>query len=379
MAVLFDSHAHINNERYDAAGRAAVIAAVEASDVGYVVDIGFDVASSELAAAHAAAYPWCYAAVGVHPSEVAGMTEESIAALRALATGETSIEGSRHIEGESARQGSHRRSPGNKVVAIGEIGLDYHYDDAPSAEEQRYWFRRQLALGIELGMPVTIHDRESGGETLEILKEGGAFDASRIAAFAQGSAAGAGDGEAASGVSGDDSACTGAGEAASGVGGDDPARGDASAAAPLAADGFPDARILLHCFSGDADEALAAIRLGAWISVAGPVTFKNSGYTSEVARAVPLSRLLIETDAPYLTPVPHRGEPNIPPYVEFTARKIAELRGATYEEVAAATTENAKRFYGITDGAPNPARHRPSETSSSCHCEERSDEAIYFS
>ncbi|MDR1496059.1 MAG: TatD family hydrolase, partial [Clostridiales Family XIII bacterium] len=112
--------------------------------------------------------------------------------------------------------------------------------------------------------------------------------------------------------------------------------------------GFPDARVLLHCFSGSADEALAAVRLGAWISIAGPVTFKNNKKTAEVASVVPFSRLLIETDAPYLTPVPHRGEPNISPYVEFTARKIAELRGLTYEEVAAATTANAKRFYRIS-------------------------------
>jgi TatD DNase family protein len=306
-----------------------VIAAIEASDVGYVVDIGFDVESSKLAAAHAAAYPWCYAAVGVHPGEVSGMTEESIEALRALATGPAAVASTDRAAPTPAAAGT-VPAVRNKVVAIGEIGLDYHYDDAPSADEQRYWFKRQLALGVELGTPITIHDRESGGETLEILKEGGAFAASRTGAFAQGSAAGGG-----------------AGEAASGAGGDDPARGGASATAPFAADGFPDARILLHSFSGNADEALAAIRLGAWISVAGPVTFKNSGYTTQVARAVPLSRLLIETDAPYLTPVPHRGEPNIPPYVEFTARKIAELRGVSYEEIAAATTENAKRFYGI--------------------------------
>jgi TatD DNase family protein len=209
------------------------------------------------------------------------MTEDSVGALRALA----------------AR---------DKVVAIGEIGLDYHYDDGPPAETQRYWFRRQLELGLELGMPIVIHDRESAGETLGILEDGGAFSASRASAFPPGDA------------------------------------GDGSG------DGFPDARVLLHCFSGNADEALAAVRLGAWISVAGPVTFKNNEKTQEVAGAAPLSRLLIETDAPFLTPAPHRGKPNIPPYVEFTARKIAEIRGLPYEEFAAVTTANAKRFYGIS-------------------------------
>jgi TatD DNase family protein len=287
--ALFDSHTHINNESYDEVGRAEVIAAIEASDLGYVVDVGFDIASSKYAVTHAAKYPWCYAAVGVHPSDVASMTEGDIDALRALAARETPTEGERA-----------GFNPANKVVAIGEIGLDYHYDDGPPAEKQKQWFRRQLALGIELGMPIIIHDRESNGETLEIMKEAGAFSVSRVSAFPS-------------------------------------------------ADGFPDARVLLHCFSGDADEALAAIRLGAWISVAGPVTFKNNKKTKEVASAVPLSRLLIETDAPYLTPVPHRGKPNISPYVEFTAREIAGIRGIPYEELASVTTENAKRFYGIRE------------------------------
>jgi TatD DNase family protein len=274
MAVLFDSHAHLNHEAYDDAELAALVGAVEASDVGYVVDIGFDLESSRLAAEHAHRYPWCYAAVGVHPSDVDSMMGETLQALRSLADLE-------------------------KVVAIGEIGLDYHYDDAPAAEQQRYWFEKQLEIGLELGMPVTIHDRESGGETMEILEKAGAFSPERTGAFAVGD------------------------------------------------DTLPDARILLHCFSGDAAEAVAAARRGAWISVAGPVTFKNNHKTQEVAAAVPLERLLIETDAPYLTPVPHRGQRNIPPYVEYTARKIAGLRGMDYEALAAATTANARRFYGI--------------------------------
>ncbi|MDR1496393.1 MAG: TatD family hydrolase, partial [Clostridiales Family XIII bacterium] len=205
MIVLFDSHAHINNESYDDVRRAEVISAVENSDVGYVVDIGFNVESSGLAAAHAASYPWCYAAVGVHPCEVSSMTDASIETLRSLAAKKD-------------------------VVAIGEIGLDYHYDDAPSADEQRYWFGRQLALGIELGMPVTIHDRESGGETLEILKSGGAFAASRAAAFSRGGAVGVGRAE--------DAKLSG-----SGARGDvDTGRGNIDGAQRVDDDGFPDAR-----------------------------------------------------------------------------------------------------------------------------------------
>jgi TatD DNase family protein len=204
----------------------------------------------------------------------------------------------------------------DKVVAIGEIGLDYHSDNAPSADEQRYWVLKQLALGLELGMPIAIHDRDTDGETLALLRENGAFADGRVARFSD---------ERVARVSNE----------------------RAAQSSPGGQAGARDARILLHCFAGDADEAMSAIKMGAWISVAGPVTFKKNKKTQEVAATVPLSRLLIETDSPYLTPVPHRGEPNMPPYVEFTARKIAELRGMEYEEIAAATTENAKRFYGI--------------------------------
>jgi TatD DNase family protein len=294
-------------ETYSDAERAALAAAIDGSAVGYVVDIGYDVPSSALAARHAREYPWCYAAVGVHPSDVGDMDEAAIEELRALAA----------MDG---------------VVAIGEIGLDYHYDDAPSVDMQRHWFARQLALGMELGMPVAIHDRDTNGETMEILEREGAFSGSRCARFAGGGAVGSAGVQPDAVAAGQPGGCgkSGGGNAAG-------------------ADAVRDARILLHCFSGSADEALAAIEKGAWISVAGPVTYKNNHKTQEVAAAVPLSRLLIETDSPYLTPVPHRGKPNMPPYVEFTARKIAELRGITYEEVAAATTENAKLFYGIQD------------------------------
>ncbi|MDR3363716.1 MAG: TatD family hydrolase [Clostridiales Family XIII bacterium] len=274
--MLFDSHAHINYEKYTDGERAAVMGRVESSPVAFVLDVGFDMASSRLAARDAAAWPWCYAAVGVHPHDADAFTAADLAELRQLL-----------------------KAP--KVVALGEIGLDYYRDLSPR-DRQRDAFRKQIRLALETGVPITIHDRDSGGETIQILKEEGAFSDARKAAFPP----------------------------------------DAPGAI-----GAPDARVLLHCFSGSAEQAFEYIGLGCTISVAGPVTFKNNKKTARVAAEIPLSRLLIETDAPYLTPEPLRGRPNEPVNVELVARKIAELRGISYEETAAATLANARRFFRI--------------------------------
>ncbi|MDR1068295.1 MAG: TatD family hydrolase [Clostridiales Family XIII bacterium] len=274
--MIFDSHAHINYDGYSEAEREELIRNIEGSGVSYVLDVGFDVASSRVAAAHAERLPWCYAAVGLHPHDAAGATDETVAEIRGLA----------------ARSG---------VVAVGEIGLDYYRDLSPR-DAQQTMFRKQLDIARELGMPVTIHDRDSGGDTLRILKEEGFFDAERVAAFP-----------------------------------------------PNPETGIPDARVLLHCFSGTADEALAAIELGATISIAGPVTYKKNDKTREVAARIPLAHMLIETDAPYLSPEPFRGKPNSSPFIVFTARKIAEVRGVSEEEIENATCENALRFFGIRD------------------------------
>lgn len=272
--LLFDSHTHINNESYKGGERDALMARIDASAVAYAVDVGFNMCSSRLAIADAAAYPWCFAAVGVHPHDAGLLTAADLDELRGLL-----------------------REP--KVVALGEIGLDYHYDRPPK-DVQRDAFRKQLVLALEQGVPVVIHGRESGGETVSILKEEGAFSEARKALFA-----------------------------------------------PRPKTGTPDARVLLHCFSGSAEQALEYIALGCTISIAGPVSYKNNKKTVEVVRAVPLEYMLIETDAPYLTPEPLRGQPNESPYVEYVARKIAEIKGVSYEEVCAETLENAKRFFGI--------------------------------
>lgn len=265
--MLFDSHAHLNSERYDN-DRDKMIEAIEKSDLQYVMDIGYDLESSVTAVEHAKKYPWCYAAVGCHPHDTKTMDETTLTMFRALA-----------------------KKP--KVKAIGEIGLDYYYDHS-EREIQQYWFRRQIQLALELEMPIVIHDRDANDDVLRILKEEGVFSKSRREK-----------------------------------------RGDAM--------------LLLHCFSGSRELAQQYLKLGATISVAGPVTYKNARKSIEVVQEVPIEHLLIETDAPYLTPEPFRGKINRPYYVEYTAKKIAEIKGIPYKEVAEITCSNAKKFFGIDE------------------------------
>lgn len=263
--MLFDSHAHLNSERYDE-DREEVIAAIEKSDLAYVMDIGFDLESSVMAIEHARKYSWCYAAVGCHPHDTKTMDEATLAMFRGLA-----------------------KKP--KVRAIGEIGLDYYYDHSEK-DVQQYWFRRQVQLALELELPIVIHDRDANDDVMRILKEEGAFGKNR-------------------------------------------------------ADKLGNAKVLLHCFSGSKELAQQYIKLGATLSIAGPITYKNARKGIEVVEAVPLENLLIETDAPYLTPEPYRGKRNRPDLVEYTARKIAEIKDVSYEEIAKITCNNAKKFFNI--------------------------------
>ncbi|MCL1983273.1 MAG: TatD family hydrolase [Clostridiales bacterium] len=271
--MLFDSHMHLNNEDLTDSQRAELAREIGASDVSYAVDIGFNLESSALAAGHAEKYPWCYAAAGYHPHDAKEMDDMGFQMIRALA-----------------------KKP--KVVAIGEIGLDFHYDHSPR-DVQRECFRKQIRLANELKMPIVIHAREADEEVLRILREEQAFSNERTNWFPK-------------------------------------------------IQGAPDARVLLHCFSGSAELARQYVRLGGTISVAGPITYKNARKGVEVVMEVPIDRLLVETDAPYLAPEPMRGKRNKTPYVEYTARKVAEIKGLAYEEAAKATCENAKRFYGIS-------------------------------
>lgn len=274
--ILFDSHTHINDESLSDSEREALIQDIEASDILYVMDIGANIPMSKLAVEDSKKLPGIYAAVGVHPSDTLDMTEEDIEILRELSKDE-------------------------KVKAIGEIGLDFHYDDTEPVSQEK-WFREQIRLANELKMPISIHSRDADQKTMDILKEEGAFSKERKAFF--------------------------------------PKR--------MGANGLEDdARVLLHCFSGSSELAKEYVKLGATISIAGPVTYKNNRKTREVVETIPLEYLLVETDAPYLTPEPHRGEKNKAPFVEFTARKVAEIKGLSYEEVAKKTLENGKHFFDI--------------------------------
>ena len=259
--MLFDSHCHFSDEAFDDT-RDDLAERIRAADM-LIADIGTDLKTSLDCVRAAEKYDFCYAVVGYHPSEVEGLTEEKLLECLELYS-----------------------NP--KVVAIGEIGLDYHYDDGPDRGLQQLWFRRQLQQAVRLGAPVCIHTRDADADTLQILKE-------EIFSITK--------------------------------------------------EHRP--RVLMHCYSGSAELARQYVKLGAKISLAGPITYKNARRNIEVAEATDLKDLLIETDSPYLAPVPMRGKQNTPPYVEFVAKKIAEVKGISYEEVAEQTFRNACEFYDI--------------------------------
>ena len=253
--MLVDSHAHIDDERFDA-DRDEVVARALAAGVSLILNVGADMGSSARSVALVEKYPGIYAAVGMHPHDAKDMQETDYTQLE---------QWTKHP----------------RVVAIGEIGLDYHYDLSPRPVQKEV-FLRQLDLARKTGKPFIIHEREAHADTLEIIRS------------------------AARGLKG-----------------------------------------VFHCFSGSVETAREYLKMGFYISVAGPVTFSKSGKTKEVAKFVPLDRLLVETDSPYLTPQPHRGHRNEPAYVRLVAEEIASLRNLPLEEVAAATTANVRRLFDI--------------------------------
>lgn len=274
--ILFDSHSHLSDEAFDE-DRDEIVEEIRASRIKYLMDIGSSLKTSLDCIESARKYEFCYATVGVHPSEVEGLTESALYGCLEWYITEP------------------------KVKAIGEIGLDYHYDDGPSKEEQIYWFEKQVLWAVDHDAPIAIHSREADSDTMEVLKRCGAFSKKRIAAF------------------------------------------------PPKPDGKADCRVLMHCYSGSSELARQYVSLGATISLAGPVTFKNARKAVEVAEDIDLQDLLIETDCPYMAPVPLRGTRNKSVNVEYVARKIAEIKGISFEEAANTTMKNACRFYGIEE------------------------------
>lgn len=277
--MLFDAHTHLNFGEFTPEYRAQLAGEIEASDLSYIIDSGDSVESSRQAVEDSARYPWCYAAVGLHPDQAPGYTDEMLEEIEQLA-------------GEP------------KVQAIGEIGMDLHYG-RDSKEKQIELFRKEIRMANRLRLPIQIHTRDADRLTMDILIEEGAFSDERKGWFPE----------------------------------------------KVLEDGrkVADPRVQLHCFSGSAEFAMEYVRLGAMISVGGPVTFKNGRKTVEVVQTVPLDHLLSETDAPYLTPVPYRGRENKPYYVEHVVRRVALLKGLEYEAAARRLTENGKTFFNIDD------------------------------
>jgi TatD DNase family protein len=264
---LTDTHTHLYGEEYDE-DRAETVDRAEAAGVTRLVAIGAGLDSSEAAVALAESRPNVIAAVGVHPHEARDFDEPQWEKIRSLALRPD-------------------------VRAIGEIGLDYHYDFSPR-EAQRACFQAQLSLAAHAGLPVVIHMREAEEEVYEVLKA-------------------------------------------------------AVAAHPPSEDGGTGAvaGIIMHCFLGGPEWAEKWLGLGCLLGIGGAVTFKKSNELREAIRTAPLDRLVLETDCPYMTPHPYRGKRNEPSYIPLVAQAVADAKGLTVEEVAAATTANALAFFGM--------------------------------
>lgn len=251
--MIFDTHAHYDDEQFHE-DRDELLGAVHDGGVGTIVNVGSDVASWEDIRTLVGKYPFIYGAAGVHPDDVGELDEEKFSRLKGILQEE-------------------------KFVAVGEIGLDYYWDNE-SHEIQKAWFIRQLDLARELGMPVIIHSRDAAADTFEIMKEH------------------------AEGLDG-----------------------------------------VIHCFSYSVELAREYVKRGVYIGIGGVVTFKNSRKLKEVVVDTPLESLVLETDCPYLAPVPNRGKRNSSLNLTYVAEEIASLKGVTYEEVVKTTEENARRLY----------------------------------
>ena len=255
--MIFDTHSHYDDTAFDA-DRGELLSGMHDKGVGWLVDVGADMASSRAALALAEQYEFIYCALGVHPSEAGGLAGADMDWIQEHA--------------------SH-----DKVVAIGEFGLDYHWPE-PAPAIQKKWFYRQIGLAKEVRLPIIIHSRDAAADTMNILTETKAYE------------------------------CGG----------------------------------VIHCYSYSPEMAKEYVDMGFYIGVGGVLTFKNAKKLKRTVQEIPLERIVLETDCPYMAPEPNRGIRNDSSQLIYVAGKMAELKGTTPDEIIRITTENAKKLYGLT-------------------------------
>ena len=255
--MIFETHAHYDDEQFDL-DREELLSSMPEQGVGTIVNVSATYESCERVVELVKRYSFMYAAVGIHPDEVGSLNEERFQQMKELCKQE-------------------------KVVAVGEIGLDYYWDNE-SHDVQKEWFVRQLDLARELNLPVLIHSREAAADTRESMKEHG-----------QG------------------------------------------------------LRGVIHCYSYSKEQAKEYVKMGYYIGVGGVVTFKNARKLKETVEEIPLTSIVLETDCPYLAPVPFRGKRNNSSYIKYVAEEIAEIKGISYEAVVEQTEKNARDLYNLTE------------------------------
>ena len=253
--MIIDTHAHYDDGQFDA-DREELLGSMEEGGIGLIVNVGSTVASWDKIVELTEKYPFVYGAVGVHPDEVGELDEEKFLRMADLLDRD-------------------------KIVAVGEIGLDYYWDKEKH-DLQKEWFVRQLGLAREKEMPVIIHSREAAADTFDIMKQH-----------------------------------------AAGM------------------------KAVIHCYSYSPEMAREYVKMGYYIGVGGVVTFKNAKKLKQVVQEIPLESIVLETDCPYLAPVPYSGKRNCSLYLPYVAEQIAELKGTTVEEVIQQTEKNSRELYGL--------------------------------
>lgn len=252
--MIFESHAHYDDEAFNE-DRETLLTSMQKNGIGTIINVGASIASTQSTIALTQQYPFLYGAAGVHPSETAELDEDKLCWL----------------EQQCRRE---------KIVAVGEIGLDYHWPE-PDRALQKYWFEKQLELAARVNLPLIIHSREAAKDTLDIMK----------------------------------------------------------------AHHTQDSRGVIHCFSYTKEIAQEYIAMGYYIGIGGVITFSNARKLKEAAAAIPIERILLETDCPYLAPVPNRGKRNSSLNLPYVAQEIAQIKGISREEVVSITCENAQRLF----------------------------------